>query len=314
MRLSYSSVQAYETYPAKYRFRYEERLPARPSPARSFGDSLHRALHLFHARPVPVPPTLGELNEMLMAVWVSEGYRDEGEEAAYLAHAHQVLARYHADNTDAYSVPAALEFRFTIDVDGLQLTGTIDRMDRIPGGGYEIIDYKTNRRLPPASSLADDLQLSLYSLAAQQVWGIRPERLTLYFLLPGHRMTTTRAPLDEDRLRRRIGAVAERIAAGRFEPRENRLCSWCDFQPVCPLFRHRFERAHADPAPNISELVDEWIGLRRQSIAISRRLGELSSLLEAHCAEHDYARLFASDGSSVERRAVQSKDPVSPPA
>ncbi len=149
MKLSYSAISTYELCPAKYRFQYEERLPTSPSPALSFGDSLHRALHRFHDRPVPVAPSVEELHEMLEGEWVSDGYRDPSEEETYRQHARQVLSEYHRDNASGFRIPAALEFRFTVEIEGAQVSGVIDRMDRIPGGGYEIIDYKTSRRLPP---------------------------------------------------------------------------------------------------------------------------------------------------------------------
>ena len=56
-RLSYSSINTYETCPAKFRFQYEERLPTGGSPALTFGDSLHKTLYRFHDRPVPVAPS-----------------------------------------------------------------------------------------------------------------------------------------------------------------------------------------------------------------------------------------------------------------
>lgn len=303
MRLSYSSISTYETCPAKFRFQYEERLPTRPSPALSFGSSLHEALYRFHNRPVPVAPPLEELLELLDLVWVEDGFRDPSESHTYREHGRQVLSQYHRDNAAEYRIPATLEHRFTIDVEGVQVTGTIDRMDRIPGGGYEIIDYKTNRRLPPKAVVDRDLQLSIYHLAAREVWGVEPERLTLYYLLPGQRMTTGRTGADVDDLRRRIATVAERIEAGRFEARENPLCDWCDFQRLCPVFRHRFEREEGDPAPRMTELVDEWVSLKRQGRAVYRRLDELAALINAYCDEHGYRRLFASDGSAVDRRA-----------
>src|SRR5207249_7922371 len=125
----------------------------------------------------------------------------------YLDHARQVLADYHRANAASFRVPAALEFRFSIEVEGVPLTGTIDRLARIPGGGYEIIDYKTSRRLPPKAVVDRDLQLSVYYLAAREIWGIEPERLTLYYLLPNQRMTTFRTPADADELRRRVALV-----------------------------------------------------------------------------------------------------------
>jgi RecB family exonuclease len=303
MRLSYSSISTYERCPAQYRFQYEDRLPVSSSPALSFGESLHRALRRFHDRPVPVAPSLAELNLMLDDEWVSEGYRDPGEEGLYRDHAHQVLAQYHRENAESFRIPAALEHRFTIQVEGVEVQGTIDRLDRIPGGGYEIIDYKTNRRLPPRVAVDRDLQLSVYHLAAQEIWGIEPERLTLYYLLPGERMTTSRSRKDSDELRRRISVVAERIAAGKFEPRQNPLCDWCDYQARCPLFRHRYEREGGDPAPRMTELVDEWISLKREDWERYRRLEELKALINAFCEEHGYRRLFGTDGSAIDRRA-----------
>ena len=310
MRLSYSSINTYETCPAKYRFQYEERLPSAPSPALSFGDSLHQALYRFHSRPVPVAPPLEELLETLDAVWVADGYTNVSEEQTYLEHGRQALTQYHRDNAAAYRIPAAMEFRFQIDVEGVKVSGVIDRMDRIPGGGYEIVDYKTNRRLPPQQRIDEDLQLSVYYLAAREVWGIEPERLTLYYLLPGQRMTTVRTEADADTLRRRIVTVAERIQAGKFEPRQNPLCDWCDFQARCPLFRHAYEKEGGDPAPRMTQIVDEWIALKRQGRLVYQRIDELAGLINAFCDEHGYRRLFGSDGAAIDRRPQHVTAPV----
>jgi RecB family exonuclease len=309
VRLSYSSINTYETCPAKFKFQYEDRLPGSASPALSFGDSLHRALHRFHNRPVPVAPSREELLDMLEGVWVREGYRDEAEERTYLDHGRQVLDLYHRENAEQYRIPVALEHRFSIEVEGVQINGTIDRMDRIPGGGYEVIDYKTNRRLPPSARVNKDLQLSMYHLAAKEIWGIEPERLTLYYLLPGQRMSTSRTAEDVDELRRRIATVAERVEAGKFEPRENALCDWCDYKPMCPIFRHQLERTQGDPTPRMTELVDEWIELKRQGRAVYRRLDELVGLINAFCEEHGYRRLFGSDGAAVDRRPQHVTQP-----
>jgi len=112
--LSYSSINTYETCPAKFRFQYEERVPTKQSPALSFGDSLHQTLYHWHNRPVPVPPPLEEMYEILDAVWVSDGYSSEAEELTYRDHAAAVLAQYHRENSGQFRIPAALEFRFTV--------------------------------------------------------------------------------------------------------------------------------------------------------------------------------------------------------
>ena len=51
--------------------------------------------------------------------------------------------------------------------------GRVDRVDELPDGSFELIDYKTGR---PKSEddLRDDVQLSLYQLAARESWpGLR---------------------------------------------------------------------------------------------------------------------------------------------
>jgi hypothetical protein len=69
------------------------------------------------------------------------------------------------------------------------------------------------------------------------------------------------------------------------------------------LFRHKYDRAGGDPAPNMSAIVDEWIGLKRQDWAMYRRLEDLKALVNAFCEEHGYQRLFGSDGAAIDRRA-----------
>src|SRR5204863_2356197 len=93
LQLSYSKIDTYETCPAKFRFQYEDRVPGRPSPVLSFGDSLHQALYHFHNRPVPVAPSLAQLHDLLEAVWVRDGCENDAEARMYLHHGRQMLAQ-----------------------------------------------------------------------------------------------------------------------------------------------------------------------------------------------------------------------------
>ena len=61
--------------------------------------------------------------EILESEWVSDGYRDESEERTYLDHARQVLGQYHRENGGSFRIPAALEFRFTVEIEGAQISG-----------------------------------------------------------------------------------------------------------------------------------------------------------------------------------------------
>ena len=60
-------------------------------------------------------------------------------------------------------------------------TGMIDRIDRLPSGGIEVIDYKTGK-LSSQKGVQESLQLSIYALACRDALGLgTPEKVTLYF-------------------------------------------------------------------------------------------------------------------------------------
>ncbi|NPV59017.1 MAG: PD-(D/E)XK nuclease family protein [Actinobacteria bacterium] len=237
MRLSYTAISSYERCPLAYRYRYVDGIEEEPSPHLSFGRSLHAALEWLYRRDVPVPPSLEELQEHLLSCWSREGFEDEEQEESFLEHAREVLTCYYHANVADFRLPVALEERFELNMGGYILSGVIDRVDRHPDGKYEIIDYKTNRRLPELSRLREDLQLPIYQLACGEVWGITPSKLTFYYLVPNQRFSTR--PLDEEglaRVRERIDGVAELISHGEFEPTPNRLCDWCSYRDICPAF------------------------------------------------------------------------------
>ena len=66
------------------------------------------------------------------------------------------------------------------------LRGRVDRVDRLPGGEYELIDYKTGRPKSEAQ-LAEDVQLSLYAVGAREAWDLEASRQAYYYLLDDRR-------------------------------------------------------------------------------------------------------------------------------
>ena len=52
----------------------------------------------------------------------------------------------------------------------------------------------------------------------------------------------------------------------------------------------------------MTEIVDEWIALKREDWAAYRRLEELKVLINAFCEEHGYRRLYGTDGTAIDRR------------
>ncbi|MFQ5574091.1 MAG: RecB family exonuclease [Terriglobia bacterium] len=241
MRLSYSAISTYQKCPLSYKFMYVDKLRIKRTPALSFGTSVHAALERFYDVSAPEPPTESELMDHLTGSWERDGYESTEQEQEYLEKGKTVLAAFYQANVSDFRVPAAIEQSFTVTVGNHTVRGIIDRLDRLTSGGYEVIDYKTGAKPPPQSVIDRDLQLSIYDLAANELWDVEPAKLSLYYVVPGTKLSTTRDPGDRDRTRDLINEVASEIGrdlrSGRFKPKKNRLCAWCDFRDPCPLFR-----------------------------------------------------------------------------
>ena len=125
---------------------------------------------------------------------------------------------------------------FTFQLGPHLLRGRVDRVDRLPGGEYELIDYKTGRP-KSAAQLADDVQLSLYAVGAREAWSLEASPAGL--LLRARRREGRRCRLDAgDRaewIREVAIEVAEGILSQGFEPTPSfAACSMCDYRLVCP--------------------------------------------------------------------------------
>jgi len=247
---------------------------------------MHAALEWFYDRENPEPPTLESLLEHLDTCWESAGYSNLDEERSYLNNAREVLTHYYYTNLEDFRLPMAVEERFEIDMHDFVLSGVIDRVDCHPDGTYEILDYKTSRRLPEISRLREDLQLPIYQFACSEVWGITPSKLTFYYLIPNRRYTTK--PLDSaalTRVRERMLHVATSISSGDFPATPSRLCPWCSFEDLCP------ERISANE-PGESYLVRHRALLRRKG-----RLEEAIARLEEDMREEGISIVDAEEGS-----------------
>jgi DNA helicase-2/ATP-dependent DNA helicase PcrA len=231
--LSASDIDTYRTCPLKYKFARVFRIPQQPTIHQRFGILLHQVLERFHAGSGS-SGTLAELLGLLDAGWRRGGFADSEEERQLRGKAATALTRYHVRFQAEEAEPMWFERPFTFKVGPHLLRGRVDRVDRLPGGEYELIDYKTGRP-KTAAQLADDVQLSLYAVGAREAWRLEASQQAYYYLLDDQKVAV---PCD-DGDREWILEVASEVAAGilsqGFEPTPSfAACSVCDYRLVCP--------------------------------------------------------------------------------
>jgi DNA helicase II / ATP-dependent DNA helicase PcrA len=236
--LSASDIDTYRTCPLKYKFARVFRIPQEPTVHQRFGIMLHQVLERFHASSAGgggAPGSLAELLALLDTGWRRGGFGDSEEERQLRGKAAAALQRYHERFVHEDAKPMWFERAFTFKLGPHLLRGRVDRVDQLPGGEYELIDYKTGRPKSTAQ-LMEDVQLSLYAVGAREAWSLDASQQAYYYLLDDQKVSV---PLDEgDRsewVREVAFEVADGILSQGFEPTPSfAACSVCDYRLVCP--------------------------------------------------------------------------------
>lgn len=250
---SHSRISAYESCPLKYRFRYIDRVrTARETIEAFLGSRVHEALErLYRDRKAGVLDTLPDLLSSLEASWDRRWHLGvkivrQGRTAdEYRAVARDCVERYYGRFVPFdQEKTIALEHRVVLRLDKsgrYRLQGYIDRLAVAPDGVIEIHDYKTSESLPTQADLDADRQLALYQIGVQEgQLEVNDVRLVWHYLRHDERLTSTRDRAALADLRRRtLERVREIEAAADFPAKESRLCAWCEFLEVCPVWKDR---------------------------------------------------------------------------
>jgi RecB family exonuclease len=231
LSLSASDVESYRGCPLRYKFARVLRIPSQLTVHQRFGIVVHQALERYHTAG---GQTLAELLELLDAAWRRSGLGDGEQGRRLRAKAVAALGRYHARLAEEPGVPVWFERSFCVRVGPHQLRGRVDRVDRRPDGGYELIDYKTGRPRS-AAQLREDVQLSLYAVAAREDWGLEDVSQAYHYLLDDQRVPVPRGPEDAESVGDLVLEVGAGILAQDFRATPSPgVCALCDYRIACP--------------------------------------------------------------------------------
>ncbi len=234
--------------------------------------------------------------------WLSNGFESAEEEAKYRAYGRELLARFREIHSANFQMPLAVERMFYIDVEGVKLRGYIDRVDKLDSGGLSIIDYKTSKELFTVDDLEQDLQLTIYQLAAEKIWQMPVEKLALYHFRSN--TVCDCSPRSRTRLnqaRQLVLDVAKNIADERFPATENEYCP-CDFPEHCPYYRHKYmealpETARQDMLPGLkaAEAVERYASLQSQMKELQIELDDIRKTIIDFCQGQGLNRVYGSE-------------------
>ncbi len=236
--VSYSQLETFSQCPLKYKYRYILGLSGEPSHTLSFGQTIHRTLRDYHRGELTQKesPPLAVLLSYYGKNFLGEGYESREHRELRFAEGQEILNRYYAKHKTILGQPVFLEQRFKIRLGDIVLVGSIDRIDQLSDGSYEIIDYKTGEEREP-KEVDKDEQLSIYALAAREDLKIEPEKLSLYFIEANLKVTTRRTPEQLAKKREELLQKIEEIKQSAFPAKVSLLCRYCEFRALCPAYK-----------------------------------------------------------------------------
>ena len=254
LALSASDIHTYRSCPLRYKFARVLRIPTEQTVHQRFGIVVHQVLERYHA---DGGGTLEQMLALLDAGWRRAGFGESERDRELFDKARDALTRYHARlGGEGAPQPVWFERQFDFRLGPHHLRGRVDRVDRVGvgagradrdavpggdlgsadagGGDYELIDYKTSRP-KTAEQLHDDIQLSLYALAAREDWGLESSQQAYYYVLDDLKVPVARDERDAEWVTGVVLEVGEGILSQEFEPTPSRAaCSICDYRIVCP--------------------------------------------------------------------------------
>jgi len=276
-----------------------------------FGTIIHSVLkNMFKS--TPLFPTADELLDNFNNAWhhkiTATQDVDKEKSEAYFKEGIEMIKNFYKKNPPWNFNVVELESRFEVPIENKEtnevhiLSGIIDRVDKNPDSSiYEIIDYKTSKRMPSGEMLDRDLQLSIYNMGLIKKWPhLKPEniKLSLYFLKHNEKIETKRTEEDIKKTTKEVLEIIDEVQniirdESGFNPTPSALCDWCGYRKMCPMWKHLYR----ENAPEISEneavgALEEYLGIKDTNKQNNTRSKALQSIISDFMDSEGIERVF----------------------
>ena len=203
----------------------------------SFGRTIHNTLYDFINQYSKEKIDLQKLLQIYDQRWIEEWYQDKKQRDEYYQQGKKSLTCFHNDyikrNPSILLIneKPALEQEFNLKIGEYTINGKIDRIDQLDDG-VEIIDYKTGQAKEKLKDREKE-QLLIYQIASEQVFGLKPKKLTYCYLDEGKELSFLGTDEDKEKQKEKIISLIQEIKDSNFDPNPGWHCQFCDFKNIC---------------------------------------------------------------------------------
>ncbi len=231
---SFTQFKTFESCPYKYRFSYLLKIPTPGKAIFSYGSTIHNTLEKFLKSKTT---DLKELIKIYEQEWINDWYETKKQKQEYFESGKKSLELFLKDFKQfkpevlLINEKPALEQSFNLKIANTSIYGKIDRID-VLDDGVEIIDYKTGKAKEKLDS-NDKKQLLIYQLAAKEVLGLNPVRLTYYYTDKGQKLHFLGSDAEMEKEKQDLTELISEIKKSDFKPSPGWQCKFCDFKDIC---------------------------------------------------------------------------------
>ena len=238
LQLSKSKFSVYQDCPLQYKFSHVLRVPTSPGTAQYMGNAFHKVVQLLaEIEKQGRKPTYEEALETLEKIWNSNSYlkKPKKKEQEDRNLVEQMLKTYILWLESNENTVVDVEKEFQLKLEGVKITGNIDRIEKTPKGKYNIVDFKTGKSIPSGiiKNISEDLQMNLYALGLEKLYNELPERTSLYFI-----RNEKIVPYEVDRskvlaIKKQLEENTKSILNEEFQATPGDACRNCDYKDIC---------------------------------------------------------------------------------
>jgi len=290
IKLSATRIDAFLKCKLKYWFNYVDHLPKVPSPAFKLGIAAHESLELagqiWKEKEKFTKTDKKKIIDKYIEVSVREGIDEMSIHKEGIRLITQRINDFDHGKIIALEKTFGYNDKKSEDIttdEGVRLIGAIDKALEIDEDTLLIVDYKTSKTAPTVYQLKDDIQLSIYDLAACKLWPDYKRIILSLDMLRSDILYTYRTEEERKEFSEYLKVVHDQMASLKKKDAKahlNIFCPWCDYREYCDEYEKACKKSDykflRTAELDNEHLVKEWNDVRSVKKIIEGRERELS--------------------------------------
>ena len=238
MNLSGSKIETFLSCPLKFKFSYIKKsyTPYSSSPTLAFDSLIHKTLSSFYRTCIRTQTYNKETLIKSLELNFDSSYFGSNEIAQEMKlQAEEALNNYFEQHSRIESSILEIDYFLKTKILNNEFSGKVDRVDKLPNGNIELVDYKSGK-IPSGgkSSLNSSFATGMLLIAANRIWKDKVKSIRYIYLKEKQDIVINFENIDQKAITDIFIDCCNKIAKNDFQGVKGYLCCWCVHFDLCP--------------------------------------------------------------------------------